>query len=182
MRGVTGKCFMRATLIVATTVVAVLALFVANAAAHALLVKSEPEDGAVLERSPERVVAWYSQELDARKSVLRVFDAAGRQVDNGDGGVDLNDPDHTSMLATLPELPHGTYLVRWAAVSADDGDATQGEFRFSVGTAEASTEPPATSASPASSAQGTALRWALPGLGVLLLLAVGVSLRRRRAD
>lgn len=111
---------------------------VALAAAHALLLRSDPEDGARLEQGPPQVILWFSQELDSAYSTVQVVDSAGRQIDRGDGGIDLTDPDHASMTASLPaSLPDGVYVVRWTAVSVDDGDLTEGEFAFSVGAAPA---------------------------------------------
>lgn len=108
-------------------------LLVARIAAHGpeVLTKSDPPNEAVLKQSPSKVTAWFSTELDTKLSTLQVFDTEGRQVDNGDGGVDLNDPDHASLVASLPTLPDGVYLVRWSAV-LDDGDAVEGEFTFTV--------------------------------------------------
>jgi len=103
--------------------------------AHSSLVRSEPADGEILAQSPARVSAWFNEELDSQQSILQVFDAHGAQVDNGDGGVDLNDLDHLSMFVTLPPLPEGSYRVYWKAVSAEDGDETAGDFLFGVGVA-----------------------------------------------
>jgi hypothetical protein len=69
-------------------------------------------------------------------SKLQVFDASGAQVDQGDGGVDLNDPAHASMVVLLPALGEGAYKVRWQVVLLD-GDPTTGEFSFYVGSAGA---------------------------------------------
>lgn len=168
------------------------AVLVVVATAHGLLVRSDPEDGAVLEQSPAQVTAWYGEELDTSRSTLQVFDPGGRQVDNGDGGVDLNDPDHASMIVSLPvSLPDGTYLVHWAAVSAEDGDPTEGEFTFSVG--EPGEEAGQNSASTTSQSSGDAagtdagqragrpVGWIAAGLGVMLLAVGGLALRRRLA-
>lgn len=167
------------------------ALVVVLAAAHALLVRSDPDDGAVLARSPERVTAWYSQELATGMSTIQVFDAEGRQVDIGDGGVDLNDPDHASMVVSLPvPLPDGTYTVRWTAVSAEDGDPTQGEFTFSVGqegTAADQASAATTSSlrqaadTAASNGVGWPVGWLAAGVGVLLLAVGSLILRERLA-
>ncbi|MCB0223884.1 MAG: copper resistance protein CopC [Anaerolineae bacterium] len=108
-------------------------LLVAAAQAHALLIKSEPKNDSVLEQTPDQISAWFSHELETKLSSMQVFDPKGNQVDRGDGSVDLNDSDHASMLVSLPEsLPNGPYTVRWTAVSADDGDTTEGEFSFDV--------------------------------------------------
>lgn len=101
--------------------------------AHSGLEKSEPEAGQVLSASPAQVKAWFSEELESDTSTLQVFNSLGEQVDQGDGGVDLNDVEHTLMVVGLPaSLPADTYTVRWAAVSAEDGDATMDEFSFTV--------------------------------------------------
>lgn len=153
-----------------------LALLVTMAAAHALLVKSEPEDGAVLEQSPQQAVAWFSEELNSDTSGMRVFDSQGRQVDQGDGGVDLNDLDHTSMIVSMPPaLPTGTYTVRWAAASAEDDDATEGEFTFSVGSGVTVQEP-------AMPAPGASSKWLIAGVvaGLVLLLLVVLAWVWRR--
>jgi methionine-rich copper-binding protein CopC len=100
------------------------------------VVKSEPPAGAVLSESPKEVRVWFNEELQTKESSLKVFTPEGKQVDNGDGGVDLNDPDHASMVVSLPPLGEGAYTVRWHAVLTD-GDATDGEFAFYVGSAGA---------------------------------------------
>lgn len=153
----------------------------AGAAAHAILVKSEPADGAILNRPPERVIAWFSQELDTGSSSLRLLDAAGRQVDNGDGGVDLNDPDHTSMIVTLPAtLPGGRYTAHWTVVSMDDGDATEGEFQIAIGQEEAvahQTTP--VQNQPVKNRADWLVGSIVVGLGILLLAVIWFILRPR---
>ncbi len=151
----------------------------AGAAAHGLLVKSEPQDGAVLGQLPERVIAWFSQELDTGLSALQLVDAAGRQVDNGDGGVDLNDPAHAALIVTLPpSLPAGVYTAHWTAVSADDGDTTEGEFSFSVGE-EVTTSRISTAETTPTDGSDWPLGWIAVSLGILFLLGLGLALRRR---
>jgi len=133
--------------------------------AHSELVKSEPEAGAILENSPVQVSAWFSQEMDSLTSNMRVFDTQNRQVDNGDGRVDLNDLDHLSMVVSLPPLQSGTYTVHWVSVSDEDGDAEEGEFTFSVtsGTGPVETSAPLV---------GTSLVWVIGIATVILIVAV----------
>jgi methionine-rich copper-binding protein CopC len=103
------------------------------ALAHAKLVKSDPPDGAVLQHSPERVTAWFNDELQTSASSMEVIDAQGRPVNTGKAGVDLNDPNHTSMIAILPgALPSGRYTVRWSAASTDGHEGQHGTFAFQV--------------------------------------------------
>lgn len=159
------------------------ALLVAVALAHSVLVKSEPESNAVLEQGPEQVITWFSQELETGLSSIQVFDAEGNQIDNGDGEVDLNDPDHASMLVSLPEsLPNGMYIVHWTAVSAADGDTTEGEFSFSMGDSGASTgQALETSGSPAGDGPDLPLGELIIAFGVLLLIGLGLILYPRLA-
>ena len=71
--------------------------------------------------------------MNTTDSDLQVFDVEGRQVDGGDGGVDLNDPEHASLTVTLPSLAHGTYTVRWGAAVFEDDDIVEGQTSFTVG-------------------------------------------------
>lgn len=110
-----------------------LAMSISSATAHSVeLIRSEPADGQVLGQSPAQVTAWFNEEMQTGVSTIQVFNADGDQIDNGDGGVDLNDPDHASMIVTLPSLPDGAYFVRWHIVLLD-GDPTDGNFTFFVG-------------------------------------------------
>ncbi len=156
-----------------------------------VLQKTEPADGVVLEQSPAQVTAWFSDELDTKLSTLQVFDSTGRQVDNGDGGVDLNDPDHATLIVSLPALPAGEYTARWT-VTLDDGDSVKGEFTFRVGDKSAIAAKSSASQAPApqaaTSAQsssgksaGLPLGWIAAGLAVLVLIVGGLTLRLRRA-
>lgn len=157
------------------------ALLVALTLAHAELVKSEPENNAVLEQGPEQVIAWFSHELETGLSSIEVFDTQGNQVDSGNGSVDLNDPDHASMFVSLPQpLPDGVYLVRWTAVSAADGDTTEGEFSFSVGDSGATaSQALATSRLPADDESSLPIGELIIALGVLLLVGIGITLYPR---
>jgi copper transport protein len=115
----------------------VLAAAVITVAAHAELAESNPPNGTLLEEPPEEVTLTFTQELDTAGSNVAVFDQDGQQVDQGNGGVDLNDLDHKRMAVSLPaSLADGTYTVRWTAMSAEDGDTTDGAISFTVGTGE----------------------------------------------
>ena len=100
--------------------------------AHAKLLRSEPPAGAVVNIPPRAVRAWFNDELDPARSLLSVWDAGGRRVDDRHGGVDLDDLDRRSMAARLRVIGNGIYTVRWRAVSADDGFVTEGSFKFTV--------------------------------------------------
>lgn len=103
-----------------------------HAAGHAKLLRAEPAPGSTLTTVPRVVRAWFNDELDPKHSTLIVTDRRGRRVDDGKGGVDLNDLDRKSMLAKLRPIGPGVYTVKWKAVSADDRYVAQGTFRFTV--------------------------------------------------
>lgn len=102
------------------------------ASAHATLVKAQPAPGSTVKKAPALVRLWFGDELDPKHSTVSVWDRRARRVDEGKGGVDLDDMDRKSMIARLRPLVPGVYTVRWKAVSADDGFVAQGTFRFTV--------------------------------------------------
>ena len=145
------------------------------------ILKSTPANGDVLSESPAEVTAWFSEELISGESTIMVVNSQGSQVDNGDGGVNLNDPDHASMIVTLPPLPDGSYTVQWHAVLLD-GDATDGSYAFAIGegqTPELTTTPTATTAEVSSGSPVGRIAATVMSL-VLFLFIVGLVMRRRR--
>ena len=55
-----------------------------TALAHAKFVKSDPVPDSVLNVAPTQVTIWFSEELDTRASLIKVFDSSGAQVDLAD--------------------------------------------------------------------------------------------------
>ena len=121
-------------------------------------------------------------------STLQVFNADNQRVDNGDGGVDLNDPDHASLVVTVPPLPEGEYRVRWYGVLLD-GDASESSFNFFVSDEAAATAVhfrPAAGEVLYYQAEADAPESGLPVwlagggvLGIGLLAAIMLTLRRK---
>ncbi|MDR7452607.1 MAG: copper resistance protein CopC [Armatimonadota bacterium] len=107
-----------------------------GAAAHAKLRRADPAPGSTVTAAPRVVRLEFAlsphEELDVRRSTLRVVDGRGRRVDDGKGGVDLNDLTRRSMIARLRPIGPGTYTVRWKAVSSPDLDVAQGSYTFTV--------------------------------------------------
>ena len=112
------------------------ALAVTSVSAHALLLRSNPAANAVLDQAPVQVEIFFSEELEANLSSIRVFDSNNLAVDAGDVRVDPAEP--TRMTVSLHRLPDGVYTVTWKVVSAIDGHQTVGTFPFAVGNANAS--------------------------------------------
>lgn len=149
---------------------------------EAALIKSVPANGETLAEAPAVVTAWFAEELVSGESNMTVFDGQGNQVDNGGGGVDLNDPEHASMIVTLPSLPDGAYTVQWHAVLID-GDATDGAFAFAIGEGQTAAQPTVPAAPQAEQARPASGVWiGIASFFFVLLLAGGLVLRQRQTQ
>ena len=102
-------------------------------AAHTTTItKADPAVDSTVTQSPAQVTVQFSEEVVSQGSTMKVLDASGKQVSEGDGKLDLNDPNHQIMLATLPNaLPDGVYTVAYH-VLLTDGDATDDSYKFTV--------------------------------------------------
>jgi methionine-rich copper-binding protein CopC len=109
---------------------AVLSLTSLPAFAHAHLVRAVPAAGDALQAAPSDVTLRFNERLEAAFSSVIVRDAAGKQIDKGDGKVDASD--RTVIRVSLPSLEPGVYKVEWRAVSADTHKVS-GDFTFKVG-------------------------------------------------
>ncbi len=101
--------------------------------AHADLRRSDPAAGAVLDRAPMEVSAWFSSPLSTG-SKLSVFDAQFQAVDGGETFIDASDA--TRMRVELVPLSPGRYTVNWRA-AAVDGHVSSGSYDFVVREANA---------------------------------------------
>ena len=101
------------------------------AQAHANYFKSDPSPGAVLFYPPAEVRVWFSEDVVAKDSWVRLLDASGTTVGGGESRVDPSDAN----LIVLPVAPAGAgrYTVKWHTVAADDGDEAEGSFDFTIG-------------------------------------------------
>lgn len=118
---------------------------------HATLEKSSPANGASLVKSPTVIRAWFSEELAVKGSAMRLLDA--HQMPLATGGVDATMPKHDVMKITPPALRPGVYTVQWTAISADDGQARKGTFKFTVGAGATASLPPLRLVAPANHAR-----------------------------
>jgi methionine-rich copper-binding protein CopC len=114
--------------------------------AHAKFLRAGPAANTTMTYAPEVIHVWFTfadatEELDAKRSTLSVWDSHGKQVDDGKGGVDLNDLSHKSMIVRLRVRQSGTYTVKWKAVSSPDQEVTQGSFRFTIASAQGELPP-----------------------------------------
>jgi copper transport protein len=112
--------------------VAVVALLVAvgapTAAAHSVLVSTDPGNDVVVEKSPDRVELRFDETVEMSLGGIRVFDDNARRVDTGQVTPSSGPIVSTGIRGTLAP---GTYTVAWRAISADS-DPISGAFVFHV--------------------------------------------------
>jgi methionine-rich copper-binding protein CopC len=107
--------------------------------AHAKLDHCTPAVDAAVAQVPGQLVCVMSEEIDTKLSTISVWDANGVQVDKKDAHVDLNDPDHKTLIVSLDpaSMKDGVYTVKYHTVTPDDGGVTDGTFQFVAGSAVA---------------------------------------------
>ena len=101
---------------------------IAEAEAHASLVKSEPAknfSGA----APQTIMLHFDDELVPKVSTFKVTDIDGHAV-----AVTAVDTKDSKALAATPAKPlaPGLYTVAWTAASTEDGHKMTGTFSFTV--------------------------------------------------
>ena len=99
------------------------------AAAHALLLRTEPAPQTTVKTAPSAVKLFFSEPVEVTFGAIRVFDVDGKRVDPG---TIHRVGDGTEVDVPLSGIKDGTYTVTWRAVSAD-GHPVQGGFTFYVG-------------------------------------------------
>ena len=102
-----------------------------SALAHANLASSDPAPNSELETAPDRIIIWFTEPIEPALSSIRVLDATGQQVDEGNSVVDDLNP--LVMSVGVGDIPDGTYTVAWSNVSTIDGHRVRGSFLFAVG-------------------------------------------------
>ena len=124
-RGRARACRSLAALVAALAVAAALAPV---AAAHSVLIGTQPGNDVVVPEAPDEVVLEFNEAVDASLGSLRVIDGQGTQVDTGE----VTQPVAREVAVGIDsELAPGTYTVAWRVVSADS-DPISGAFVFHV--------------------------------------------------
>lgn len=149
---------------------AALAALLAPAAAwgHASVVRTEPADGAVLARSPARVLVVFDDVVRAGPGNAAIRNGGASVLAGGAHVLGAK----TLVIPLRRGLADGDYSVRWSVVS-DDGHLESGVLAFAVGVGRA---PPVAGLSPQTTgptADSVGARWLLFA-GVLG--AVGIAL------
>lgn len=187
----------------ATALVALGLATAVPAAAHDVLIGTDPADGAVLDAPPSQVVLTFSaQQAEVGAEVL-VTGPDGASVSAGAAVV-------AGTTVTQPlaaDLPDGAYAVTWRSVAAD-GHPVTGSFAFTLDApdapapapdptdepteepSQAATEPEpsatpteaapmVTGTAPAEGDEGVAWGWFAAGAALLAAVGAGVVLARR---
>ena len=123
----------RASMTAGLLALAALLLAAQTALAHSFVDHCMPDTGASLTQPPAQIVCVFTEAIDAKQTRFTVTDANKNRVDNNDVKADPNDNKGLTVLFTLntAKVTGGQYTVKWTTVSAD-GDATDGQFQFSV--------------------------------------------------
>ena len=106
-------------------------ILVRPASAHANLISSDPQNGAVLPQAPNIIVLQFSEDLDPSFSAVELLDSNGNTVVSGPGTITSGKPRQITL--NLPPIPNGVYSAAWKARSATDGHVTEGAVSFAVG-------------------------------------------------
>lgn len=119
---------------IAAIATGVLALFVVAtpgvASAHAILDSSTPAASTVVSQSPAEIRLDFNEDIEGTLLNIRLFDAEQKEIDVEDAGLLPQDP--SIVIASIPNLADGVYVVVWRVVSAD-GHPVSGAFPFEVG-------------------------------------------------
>jgi methionine-rich copper-binding protein CopC len=127
----------------------------APARARAVVLRSEPSDGAVLAAAPHTLQLWFDHAAIIEPDAVSLTDSAGRALTvagfhneiykPSDLGIqDLFDPTYlflcsvgigtypTVLTVHLPDLAAGTYRMNWRAIAISDRKDTSGTLVFAV--------------------------------------------------
>jgi len=102
----------------------------APALAHALVERSDPPANRLVLRAPKEIVLIFSEQIDPRRTEIRVLDQEGRRVDRRGSHFSASRQE-----ARIPvRLPGpGIYTVTWRTLSTVDLHTYEGFFTFTLG-------------------------------------------------
>src|SRR5258708_7679348 len=124
--------FTRRRLLIAALLAVCLALVLPGTSeAHAILLRSDPAQDAVLSTPPSQVRMWFTEALNPAASTAAVVNEANQRVDKRDAFVSPNDSTEMDVSLKL-HLSPGVYVVVWRTDSADDGHVLVGSFLFTL--------------------------------------------------
>jgi copper transport protein len=137
----------------------------AAASAHSYFVQSDPADGSILERAPQKVVLVFSSAVAPDFTSVQLVEGGGHIYSPSSV---RGYPGHPNIVEIgLPQIPAGSYRLSFATRDSVDLHATAGTIVFGVGMAPASPGVVPSASPPVPSE--VVLRWlALAGLAAIL--------------
>jgi copper transport protein len=150
--------------------------------AHAILVRSEPPDGASLAVAPEQLRLWFSEPVAIDFTALELVDGDGQRVlvqaraDAASLAAAVRSGEFAGATLVVVELPHlapDVYRLSWRTLSSNDLHNTSGTLVFGVGRTAAGMSAAAPIAAP--SLLEVALRWINFGAVAALIGALAIA-------
>jgi methionine-rich copper-binding protein CopC len=97
--------------------------------AHAIVIESNPREGAVLKQAPDRVQLRFNVKIE--KALTRITLTKDNKQAMVLPQTDFNQGAPDRLEVPLPPLEPGNYIMHYSVLAAD-GHATQGVLRFSI--------------------------------------------------
>ncbi|HEY0518547.1 MAG TPA: copper resistance protein CopC [Ilumatobacteraceae bacterium] len=103
---------------------------VGRVSAHAELLSSDPQPGAVLDTAPAHVRLTFNEPVEISLGAIRLFDGTGASIDISAARHVAGHDDIVEI--DLPKLGNGSYVVDWRVVSSDS-HPVHAAYTFQVG-------------------------------------------------
>lgn len=155
-----------------------------TASAHAKVLSATPAIGSTIATAPTTVTVETAENInpDPKLSNLFVYGPSGALISQGNAKVSLNNPREMS-IQIKPESTGGVYIVRWITVSAEDNEADEGAFFFTVKSSAAVTPTPnatstgtaSTPTPPTSTTANSSFPYVPVSVAAILALLIGLA-------
>lgn len=103
------------------------ALFAGPALASSHIEYSTPKPKETLTKAPAAIILSFSQNIDPTASSIKVYNAAGKMINNGMAVGNPHTPRVISTASLPANMPKGEYTVQWKAVCNCAGHSTTKE-------------------------------------------------------
>lgn len=109
-------------------------LLTTHALAHTHLAKSDPADGSVLTKAPERIALQFEHAVRVTEFTIQKGTEKSEKL-----LIPLPEAPTEKISAVAPKLAPGAYVVNWRAVGSD-GHVMSGKVRFTLSGGGAATD------------------------------------------
>jgi copper transport protein len=116
--------------------ISLLLLTAGSVLSHANFDASDPAPGAAVAAPPTTVTIWFTEEVQADDTWIRVFASDGTRVDLDNSQIQPSN-ERELTVGLRAGLSGGIYTVSWQNVAKADGHGLTGSFRFGIGAAPA---------------------------------------------